>query len=241
MYAWIVFLPIAFSVIWLQLAFRALDRRWPSPRYINQYAWNIWLFLLSGSALFLGLEFGFGYFVGGFYASRIVYITATLWTMALPFLTDKSVERFRKRHKWIVWPPALLWFFFAIPYIGTIVMVNIIGRMSAPIEILYQDSSILVAHRATGVLAGPHIELFDKQTWGLKKIGLYWGLGGGAGWADSTHYYRDGQIFKSVGYERIEPSEHRGSAMEAAPPLWQARDSICVDLESGKLIEPVLP
>jgi hypothetical protein len=235
-------LPLGFWFLWLRLS-KSRNFGFEQAKRRKYLAWVAGLASLAFANAFLELQWGI--FIGGFYLGRLLYVTATLGLLSIPFALPDTRSN---KHNWSLGLLSVPWLFLCIPWIGNLILISLIGRLEPYKKVLFEDAHRIAFTRFVGVLAAPTFEVRNKQAWGHRKIGTYWTSGG----ADSTriacesdslwiieysqtlkpdhpHYHEMTNNMGQLGY-----MENGVWKQDPSAVIWKVEDSIFVDLKTGQ-------
>ncbi|MDA0944151.1 MAG: hypothetical protein O3B78_08045 [Bacteroidetes bacterium] len=238
----LTFLPLGLWFLWLRLS-KSQNFGFDLAKRRKYLGWVAGLASLAVANAFLELQWGI--FIGGFYAGRILYVTATLGLLSIPFAIPPVHST---KHNWSLGLLSIPWLFLSIPWIGSLILISLIGRLEPYKKVLFEDAHHIAFTRFVGVMAAPTFEIRNKEIWGHRKIGTYWATGG----ADSTRIACDNDSLWVIEYSQTLKPDHphyhemtnnRGQLgymengiwkQDPKAVIWKVEDSIFVDLKTGQ-------
>ena len=111
----------------------------------------------------------YGFFalrIGGIWSSRMIVITLLITGLFYyPFTSIGSLGQGERSYfRLFSYMPSIVGgITFVLPYMGIILTVSLLGRLSSPIkELLYEDDKLRVESQFAGILGPPKIHLYEK-------------------------------------------------------------------------------
>jgi len=112
------------------------------------------------------LNYKFRLDLRGIWTTRIIIITALITGIFFISLSHKSIiNKFEKIYfRLFSYFPAVVYGFLAIPFLGVVIVISLLGQLICPVEkIYYQDNFIRIQSSFMSVLVGSHLDIFEKK------------------------------------------------------------------------------